>query len=198
MDYVKLVEKTNKAIIDSAILTESDELSGLSPAKKKVLKDIIALSDGTIATLTGLNKSSDVMQFVDAWIGHIAEKGMKGKTWHDSFHEFVGKKVDKITKAEAMKLSESCDDFSNIRDLLAENSEEIADVLLSLISEEKVTEGSVASKEDLMEYAMTLGKKAFGDDLDEKKIKGIVDKAIKDSDGDWEKAAGFVTGSFNS
>jgi hypothetical protein len=69
---------------------------------------------------------------------------------------------------------------------------------LKKITEEKITEGSVASKEDLMEYAMTLGKKAFGDDLDEKKIKGIVDKAIKDSDGDWAKAAGFVTGSFNS
>ena len=62
----------------------------------------------------------------------------------------------------------------------------------------KMTEGKVASEKDLKAYAMTLAKAAFGDKTDEKKVDGIVKHAIEMSDGDWGKAAGIVTGSFNS
>ena len=58
-------------------------------------------------------------------------------------------------------------------------------------------DGKIESKEELLSYANKLASKAFGDKVDQKKVTGVVDNAIKDSDGDWEKAAGIVTGSFN-
>jgi hypothetical protein len=67
----------------------------------------------------------------------------------------------------------------------------------SMINGTFVIEGKVSSEKDLYDYAMTLAKNAFGDEVDEKKVQGIVDNAMKDSDGDFEKASGIVTGSFN-
>lgn len=58
-------------------------------------------------------------------------------------------------------------------------------------------DGKVESKEELLSLAMTMAKKAFGDKVDSEKVKGVVDNAIKDSGGDWEKASGIVVGSFN-
>lgn len=58
-------------------------------------------------------------------------------------------------------------------------------------------DGKVESKEELLSLAMTMAKKAFGDKVDSEKVKGVVDNAIKDSSGDWEKASGIVVGSFN-
>jgi GTPase Era involved in 16S rRNA processing len=64
----------------------------------------------------------------------------------------------------------------------------------NLFSEEKITD-----KSSLLEYAKTLGEKAFGDDMDEKKIKDMVDNAIekatKDDETDWEAAAGIIQSS---
>jgi len=67
-----------------------------------------------------------------------------------------------------------------------------------VIAEADDGDGKVESKEELKTYAMTLAKKAFGDDVDEGKIDDMVDNAIEKSEGDWEKAAGIITGSFNS
>ena len=65
----------------------------------------------------------------------------------------------------------------------------------SLFSEEE----KITDKSSLLEYAKTLGKKAFGDDMDEKKIKDMVDNAIekatKDNETDWETAAGIIQSS---
>jgi hypothetical protein len=58
-------------------------------------------------------------------------------------------------------------------------------------------DGKVESKEELLSLAMTMAKKAFGDKVDSEKVKGVVDNAIKDSNGDWKKASGIVVGSFN-
>jgi hypothetical protein len=66
----------------------------------------------------------------------------------------------------------------------------------SMINGTFVIEGKVSSEKDLYDYAMAIAKKAFGDEVDEKKVQGIVDNAMKDSDGDFGKATGIVSGSF--
>jgi hypothetical protein len=59
-------------------------------------------------------------------------------------------------------------------------------------------DGKIESEAELKAYAMKLAKKAFGDETDAKKIADMVSNAIKDSDGDFKKATGIITGSFNS
>jgi hypothetical protein len=57
-------------------------------------------------------------------------------------------------------------------------------------------EDEVTDKKSLTDYAMNLGKEAFGDDVDEKKIKDMVDNAIEnaddDGDTDWGAAVGII------
>ena len=91
---------------------------------------------------------------------------------------------------------------SNVFEKLGQITESYFCNIRSIVEGTYVTEsddgdGKIESKEELKSYAMTLAKKAFGDDVDASKVNGIVDKAIKDSKGNWETAAGMVTGSFN-
>ena len=90
------------------------------------------------------------------------------------------------TKLEELKESFKCD----IKDIVDGSFK---------LDEAKVDDGDgkVESKEELLSLAMTMAKKALGDKVDSEKVKGVVDNAIKDSNGDWEKASGIVVGSFN-
>ena len=87
--------------------------------------------------------------------------------------------------------------MNNYERKLEELKEELVSDIDSIIEGTYIVEGKVSSKEDLMGYAMTLAKNAFGDEVDEDKVESIVDNAIEKSEGDWEEAAGIVTGSFN-
>ena len=87
--------------------------------------------------------------------------------------------------------------MNNYEQKLEELKEELVSDIDSIIEGTYIVEGKVSSKEDLMGYAMTLAKNAFGDEVDESKVESIVDNAIEKSDGDWAEAAGIVTGSFN-
>jgi hypothetical protein len=87
--------------------------------------------------------------------------------------------------------------MSELTNKLDELKESCLSDVDSMINGTFVTEGKVTSEKDLFDYAMTLAKNAFGDDVDTKKVQGIVDTAMKSSDGDFEKASGIVTGSFN-
>ena len=84
-------------------LTEEDIFSGLESNVKKLIHQIIALSDGTLAEVTGLDKSPEVKDFVDAWVQHVAETESKAKDWKASFKDFTGK--TKLTKVQSKKLS---------------------------------------------------------------------------------------------
>ena len=57
-------------------------------------------------------------------------------------------------------------------------------------------ESEINDKKSLTDYAMNLGEEAFGDDMDEKKIKDMVDNAIeeadKDGETDWGAAVGII------
>jgi len=59
-----------------------------------------------------------------------------------------------------------------------------------------LNEGKVTDKKSLLEYAKSLGEEVFGDDMDETKIKDMVDNAIekadKDGETDWETASGII------
>lgn len=65
---------------------------------------------------------------------------------------------------------------------------------------ESINEGDgdskVENKDELKELAMSMAKKAFGDDLDITKVDSVVKKAIddntKDGTTDWEAASGMV------
>ena len=87
---------------ESELLTEADMFDGLNTNVKKLIKQIIALSDGTLSEVTGLTKYSEVKDFVDAWVQHVAETESKAKDWKASFKDFTGK--SEITAQQAKKL----------------------------------------------------------------------------------------------
>jgi hypothetical protein len=66
-----------------------------------------------------------------------------------------------------------------------------------VLDEQQIDEGDITDKKSLTEFAMKMGKEAFGDDVDEKKIKDMVDNAIDDADDDgetdWGAAVGIVS-----
>ena len=63
------------------------------------------------------------------------------------------------------------------------------------IKESVVTEAEVKSDEEFKEYAMTVLKKAFGDEFDEAKAEEVVDGILKKCDGDYGAAVGMLTSS---
>lgn len=89
-------------------LKEGTDFDDVSPSVKKLIREIISLSDGTLAGLTGLSNSSEVQSFVNAWVEFVAEKQSKAKDWKASFKEFTGS--TKIDSKKAKKLSEGVED----------------------------------------------------------------------------------------
>ena len=62
-------------------------------------------------------------------------------------------------------------------------------------NEAEVNEAEVSSDEEFKEYAITVLKKAFGDDFDEAKAGEVVDGILKKCDGDYGAAVGMLTSS---
>lgn len=58
-----------------------------------------------------------------------------------------------------------------------------------------VTEAEVKSDEEFQEYAMTVLKKAFGEDFDEAKAQETIDGILGKADGDYGAAVGMLTSS---
>ena len=63
------------------------------------------------------------------------------------------------------------------------------------IKESLVNEGEVKSDDEFKEYAMTVLKKAFGDDFDEAKATEVVDGILKKCGDDYGAAVGMITAS---
>ena len=65
----------------------------------------------------------------------------------------------------------------------------------------EITEGKIESEQDFREYAENKFKKAFGDDLDEDKMKKTIDGILDDNKdaveaGEWDKLIGVLNKSF--
>lgn len=62
-------------------------------------------------------------------------------------------------------------------------------------TEAEVSEAEVKSDEEFNEYAMTVLKKAFGDEFDETKAQETIDGILSKVDGDYGAAVGMLTSS---
>jgi hypothetical protein len=63
------------------------------------------------------------------------------------------------------------------------------------IKESVVNEAEIKSEDEFKDYAMTVLKKAFGDEFDEAKAGEVVDGILKKCDGDFGAAVGMLTSS---
>ena len=78
-------------------------------------------------------------------------------------------------------------------------NEQLAKVVEEPVVE--ITEGKIASEQDFRDYAENKFKKAFGDDLDEDKMKKTIDGILDDNKdaveaGEWDKLIGVLNKSF--
>ncbi len=65
----------------------------------------------------------------------------------------------------------------------------------------EITEGKIESEQDFRDYAENKFKEAFGDDLDEDKMKKTIDGILDDNKdaveaGEWDKLVGVLNKSF--
>lgn len=78
-------------------------------------------------------------------------------------------------------------------------NEQLAEVVETPAAE--ITEGKIESEQDFRDYAENKFKKAFGDDLDEDKMKKTIDGILDDNKdaveaGEWDKLIGVLNKSF--
>ena len=78
-------------------------------------------------------------------------------------------------------------------------NEQLAAVVETPVVE--ITEGKIESEQDFRDYAENKFKEAFGDDLDEDKMKKTIDGIIDDNKdaveaGEWDKLVGVLNKSF--
>ncbi len=82
------------------ILSEGSEaqLKYELPARKKVLKDILGLSSGTLGSLTNETNSTKIDKIQNAFFDHAINSGIVYKDWNDAWRVFLddfGIKYDK-------------------------------------------------------------------------------------------------------
>lgn len=70
-----------------------------------------------------------------------------------------------------------------------------------IIEQEDVNEGKIESEEAFREYAENKFEEAFGDELDEEKMKKTIDGLLEDNKdlvekGEWEELVGILNKSF--
>lgn len=78
-------------------------------------------------------------------------------------------------------------------------NEQLAEVVETPTVE--ITEGKIESEQDFRDYAENKFKEAFGDDLDEDKMKKTIDGILDDNKdaveaGEWDKLIGVLNKSF--
>ena len=78
-------------------------------------------------------------------------------------------------------------------------NEQLAEVVETPAAE--ITEGKIESEQDFRDYAENKFKEAFGDDLDEDKMKKTIDGILDDNKdaveaGEWDKLIGVLNKSF--
>lgn len=78
-------------------------------------------------------------------------------------------------------------------------NEQLSEVVETPATE--ITEGKIESEQDFRDYAENKFKKAFGDDLDEDKMKKTIDGILDDNkdaveSGEWDKLIGILNKSF--
>lgn len=78
-------------------------------------------------------------------------------------------------------------------------NEQLAEVIEESVVE--ITEGKIESEQDFRDYAENKFKEAFGDDLDEDKMKKTIDGILDDNkdaveSGEWDKLVGILNKSF--
>ena len=78
-------------------------------------------------------------------------------------------------------------------------NEQLAEVVEKPVAD--VVEGKIESEQDFREYAENKFKEAFGDDLDEDKMKKTIDGILDDNKdaveaGEWDKLIGILNKSF--
>lgn len=78
-------------------------------------------------------------------------------------------------------------------------NEQLAEVVETPAAE--ITEGKIESEQDFRDYAENKFKEAFGDDLDEDKMKKTIDGILDDNkdaveSGEWDKLIGILNKSF--
>lgn len=78
-------------------------------------------------------------------------------------------------------------------------NEQLAAVVETPVVE--ITEGKIESEQDFRDYAENKFKEAFGDDLDEDKMKKTIDGILDDNKdaveaGEWDKLIGVLNKSF--
>ena len=78
-------------------------------------------------------------------------------------------------------------------------NEQLAEVVETPVVE--ITEGKIESEQDFRDYAENKFKEAFGDDLDEDKMKKTIDGILDDNKdaveaGEWDKLIGVLNKSF--
>lgn len=83
--------------------------------------------------------------------------------------------------------------FSKLRG--GEVNEDVNYMIDKLEEAYSVNEAEVKSDEEFNEYAMTVLKKAFGDDFDEAKAQATIDGILSKADGDYGAAVGMLTSS---
>lgn len=83
--------------------------------------------------------------------------------------------------------------FSRLRG--GEVNEEVNYMIDKLEEAYSINEAEVKSDKEFNEYAMTVLKKAFGDEFDEAKAQATIDGILSKADGDYGAAIGMLTSS---
>ena len=103
----------------------------------------------------------------------------------------IGNKFYNVRKGEKVELVDDDGDIATVK----LKSGEIVNIESKYIIESIVNEADVNSDEEFKEYAMTVLKKAFGDDFDEAKATKAVDGILKKCGDDYGAAVGMLTSS---
>jgi hypothetical protein len=104
----------------------------------------------------------------------------------------IGNKFYNVRKGEKVELVDDDGDIATVK----LKSGEIVNIESKYIIESiEVNEAEVQSDDEFKEYAMTVLKKAFGDDFDEAKAGEVVDGILKKCGDDYGAAVGMLTAS---
>lgn len=105
---------------------------------------------------------------------------------------------DTLDEGKKMKAEGECEDDDMEDDDMEDDESEMSDDDMSDEEDEdededELEEAEVNSDEEFMEYAMTVLKKAHGDDFDEEKATETAKGILKKADGDYGAAVGMLT-----
>ena len=132
---------------------------------------------------------SDFNELKTWWENNVAESTVTESGYHRS-----APSAEATRKAEQLKTLKKLRDHREEQDRIKKAQLKRAKAAGSA-KESIVTEAEVKSDDEFKEYAMTVLKKAFGEDFDEAKATKVVDGILKKCGDDYGAAVGMITAS---